>query len=144
MCIRDSCWRVTHRDFDIKGNLHSAYIFKLTSVGGEGQTDDILTYELTTKEDYVVDVGWDETKTRVYTGSGLVKSVSNGRIRFEIYVDAGDNEGPRTIQGYYHPGASRTDFDDRMVIGLSNVIAESGTTNSDCIDELDVLAEESD
>ena len=124
------CWKVVHRDFDIKGNLVAGYGFVLVNVGGTGETDDQITFELTVKENFVLDVGWDESKTKVYTGTGLIKSISQGKVRFEIYIDAESGNQTYTVQGYYHPGSGTSDFDDRIVMSLPAQIAP--TNENDC------------
>ena len=134
------CWRVINRDFQDKSKYDSGIMLRVTAVGDDGRTDDIISYELTIKEDYVDGNGWDETKTKVYTGTGLVKSIDNGRVNFEIYVDLNDGNSPITIQSYYHPGSTTADSDDKMVIQLpatmvpfnlvgpcSNSLGEAGT-----------------
>ncbi len=127
------CWRVHHRNFNVSGNLDSAIMFKFVTVGGTGETDDIITYELTFKENFdKTSGGWDESKTRVYTGSGLIKTISHGRVRFEIYVDLGNGEPPLTVQGYYHPGEGTSDYDDRIAIGFPPEITQDVAAEDDC------------
>ena len=110
------CWRIVNRDFIVKGNAHSGIMFKFTSVAGTGQTDDQINFELTIKEDYVDGVGWDESKTQTFTGTGLVKTIGSGRVYFEFYVDTGN--GSEAVQAYYHPGNTMSDADDRIVLNL--------------------------
>ena len=112
------CWRTINRDFDDKTRLKSAVSFRFVTVGGTGQTDDPITYELTFKEDFQEGVGWDETKTRTYTGGGLIKSIDNGRVNFEFYVDLGDGNPAITVDAFYHPGPSTADSDDNLVLGI--------------------------
>lgn len=135
------CWRVIHRDFSVKGNAIAGYSFKLIDVGGSGETDDIISYELTIKENFVEDTGWDESKTKVFTGTGLIKSISFGRVRFEFYVDPGNGGDLITVQGYYHPGDGTSDFDDRVVMRLPTVITPGVANQDDCCDPMNDGAE---
>lgn len=111
------CWRVMNRDFDDVHHFHSGIAFKVIGVEGNGQTDDMLTYSLTYKEDFYKGQGWDESKTKTFTGTGLIKSRQNGRINFELYVTVADGTQV-TLQGYYHPGENASDQDDRMMLQL--------------------------
>ena len=110
------CWRVINRDFNDRHRFESAVSFKVVTVSGTGETDDLLTYELTLKKDYVEGTGWDESQTVVYTGSGLITEMANGRINFEFYVELGNSEPLATGRGYYHPGSTSADSDDNFLL----------------------------
>ncbi|MEM9410573.1 MAG: hypothetical protein AAGA30_05635 [Planctomycetota bacterium] len=124
------CWRILNRSYEQNVKYDSCVLFRVVNVGGSGQTDDPLAFELTFKEDYIPGQGWDESKTRTYEGSGLVKSVTRGRVNFELYL--GSNEQPIEITGYYHPGNGSSNYDDRVILNLPETITQPGNSNNDC------------
>ena len=111
------CWRVTNRDFDDNHHLHSGIALRVLGVDGDGKTDDLLTFSLTFKEDFYKGQGWDESKTKTFTGTGLIKTIQNGRINFELYLTNADGTQV-TVEGYYHPGGNASDQDDQMLLQI--------------------------
>ena len=123
------CWRIVNRDFEDANRRDSCVLLKIIEVGGTGQTDDAFAFELIFKEDFIRGQGWDESKTRTYNGTGLVKNIRKGRVNFELYLQP--NNQPIEIKGYYHPGTGTSDSDDRMVLTVPDTIANTNA-ETDC------------